>query len=229
VEILFMAQRVYSELADDTMNKLAILAPGSARMQQLIAERLVNAGDLKGAIEHYRNALEIDSRLPGVRYELAEAILESDAANSAVQDEAEKEFNTVIATEGDSAKVQCELGRVASLRFNQEEAYARYSRAYSLNPRDADAQLGLGKVLMAMQKPREAIQYLRMAIRSDPLNDTAHYQLGLACRNLSMTDEAQKEMRMYQEIKQARDQVKKLYRQGNRRQSPEDEQPSTAK
>ena len=57
VDVLFMAQRVYSELADDTLNKLAVLAPGSARMQQVIAERLVNGGDLKGAIEHYRKAL----------------------------------------------------------------------------------------------------------------------------------------------------------------------------
>ena len=54
VEILYMAQRVYSDLADDTLNKLAILAPGSARMQQVIAERLINEGDLKGATEHYR-------------------------------------------------------------------------------------------------------------------------------------------------------------------------------
>src|SRR5262249_9441161 len=100
---------------------------------------------------------------------------------------------------------------------------------YRLNPGDSDAQLGLGKVLMAMQKPREAIEYLRMAIRSDPLNDSAHYQLALACRNLSMTDEAQKEMRMYQEIKQARDQVKRLYRQMNRRPTPEDEQTATTK
>src|ERR1035438_9436614 len=76
-EILYMAQRVYSELADDTLNKLAIQAPGSARMQQVIAERLINGGDLKGATEHYRKALAIAPRLPGVHYELAEAILES--------------------------------------------------------------------------------------------------------------------------------------------------------
>ena len=46
-------------------------------MQQVIAERLINEGDLKGATEHYRKALEIDPRVPGVHYELAEAILES--------------------------------------------------------------------------------------------------------------------------------------------------------
>lgn len=38
VDLLFFAQRVYSELADTTLNKLAVLAPSSARMEQLIAE-----------------------------------------------------------------------------------------------------------------------------------------------------------------------------------------------
>src|SRR6202789_885065 len=90
VDLLFFAQRIYSELADNTMNKLALLAPDSARMQQLIAEQLVNSGDLKGAIEHYRKAIAADPRLPGMHFELAEAILESSndaAAQAAAQQE----------------------------------------------------------------------------------------------------------------------------------------------
>jgi len=51
-DILYVAQRLYRELADNTLNKLAVVAPGSARMQQTIAQRLVNQGDLNGAIEH---------------------------------------------------------------------------------------------------------------------------------------------------------------------------------
>src|SRR6202021_3290916 len=76
VDILFFVQRVYSELADNTLNKLAVLDPGSARMEQLIAERLINAGDLKDATEHYRKALQINPRLPGMHFELAEALME---------------------------------------------------------------------------------------------------------------------------------------------------------
>lgn len=55
VDLLFFAQRVYAELADTTLNKLAVLAPNSARMEQLIAERLINAGDLKDATPHAPN------------------------------------------------------------------------------------------------------------------------------------------------------------------------------
>ncbi len=230
VDILYMAQRLYGELAEDTLNKLAVLAPGSARMQQVIAERLVNAGDLKGAIEHYKKALEIDPRLPGVHYELAQAILESSPSDSPARAEAERELETAITTEGDSAKVQCELGKIALLRSNSEQAHTHYARAFALDPNDTEAQLGLGRALMTMEKVQEARKYLEMAVKSDPLNGAAHYRLALAYKRLQMADEAQREMHLFQEIKKAKDQVKALYRQMNSQPSqkadeaPENEQ-----
>ncbi len=223
-DILYMAQRLYTELADDTLNKLAVVAPGSARMQQVIAERLVNSGDMKSAIEHYKKALEIDPRIPGVRYELAEAIFESSPSDSAAQAEAEKELATVIATEGDSAKVQCELGRMALVRSNLEDAHAHYTRAFTLNPRDSGAQLGLGRILMTMDKPRDAQKYLEMAVQSDPLNGEARYRLALAYRRLQMPDEAQKQMHLFQEIKKTKEQVRMLYRQMNKQSKAEDDE-----
>ena len=221
-DILFMAQRVYMELADDTLNKLAILAPGSARMQQVIAERLVNGGDLKHAIEHYRKALEIDPHLPGVRFELAEATLESGRTDSGAQADAEKEFGMVISTEGDSARVQCELGEIALLRSDSEGAHHHYSRAFAMNPANTDAQLGMGRTLMAMEKPQEARKYLEMAVQSDPLNGEARYRLALAYRHLGMADQAEKEMHLFQEIKKTKDQVKELYRQMNKQSKSQD-------
>ncbi len=221
VDILFMAQRIYVELADDTLNKLAVLAPGSARMQQVIAERLVNGGDLKHAIEHYKKALEMDPHILGVRFELAEAILESGRTDSGVQSDAEKELETVISTEGDSARVECELGEIALQRSDPEGAHDHYSRAFAMNPANTDAQLGMGRVLMTMEKPQQARKYLEMAVQSDPLNGEARYRLALAYRGLGMTGEAQKEMHLFQEIKQTKDQVKELYRQMNKQSKSE--------
>ena len=215
VDILYTAQRLYKELADDTLNKLAVLAPGSARMQQVIAERLINAGDVTGAIDHYKKALEIDPRLPGVRYELAQAILESATTDTAAQAEARKELETAIKMEGDSANLQCELGWIATLKSDGQKARSHYMRAFLLDPRSTPAQLGLGRVLMTMGKPQEARKYLEMAVRSDPLNGTAHYRLALAYKRLQMPDEAEKEIHLFQEIKNTKDQVRKLYRQMN--------------
>ena len=222
VDILFMAQRVYSELADDTLNKLAVLAPGSARMQQVIAERLVNGGDLQGAIEHYRKALQIDPHLPGVHFELGEAILQSSPVDAGTQAEAQKEFEASIGVDGDTAKTECEFGSMALSQSHLDQAFEHYQRAYQLNPNEIQAQMGLAKLLMMQEKPQEAIKYLRMAVQSDPLNGTAHYQLGTAYRRLQMMDMADKEVLLFQEIKKTKDQVEVLYRQMNKKPQADD-------
>ena len=222
VDVLFMAQRVYSELADDTLNKLAVLAPGSARMQQVIAERLVNGGDLQGAIEHYRKALQIDPRLPGVHFELGEAILQSSPVDAGTQAEAQKEFEASIGIDGDTAKTECEFGSMALSQSHLDQAFEHYQRAYQLNPNEIQAQMGLAKLLMMQEKPQEAIKYLRMAVQSDPLNGTAHYQLGTAYRRLQMMDMADKEVLLFQEIKKTKDQVEVLYRQMNKKPQADD-------
>lgn len=217
IEILFLAQRVYSELADDTLNKLAILAPRSARMQQVIAERLINAGDLKGATEHYRKALDMDPRLPGVHYELAEAILESAPTDAEAQAGAQKELEAAVKVDGDSAQTECVFARIALRQSDQDGAYAHYSRAFALNPGEAEAQVGLGRLLATMDKPQEAAKYLRMAVQSDPFNGEAHYRLASVSRSLGLKDEAAKEFRLFQEIKQTKKDLKELYRQMNKK------------
>ena len=222
VEVLFMAQRLYSELADDTLNKLAVVAPGSARMQQVIAEKLVNAGDLKGAIDHYRKALQIDPRLPGVHFELGEAILQSARGDPGTQAEAQKEFEVALNTDGNSAQTECQLGSIALSQSQIDQALAHYQRAYQINPNEVQAQMGLAKGLMVQEKPQEAVRYLRMAVQADPLNGAAHYQLGIAYRRLQMQEMARKELQLSQEIKKTKDHVEELYRQMNRKTQADD-------
>ena len=219
-DVLYFAQRAYSELADDTLNKLAIVAPGSARMQQTIAERLVNEGDLRGSIPHYRQALELEPRISGVQFELAEAILESAPHDANAQSESEKQLLAAQSGEGDNAGIECELARIATLRGNSQGAFEGYTRAFHLNPEDTCAQLGLGKSLMALEKPDEARKYLELAVKSDPLNNEAHYRLAIAYRQLHLSEQSQKEMTLFQEIKKAKDQVESLYRQMNLKPKP---------
>jgi tetratricopeptide (TPR) repeat protein len=201
IDILFFAQRVYSELADNTLNKLAVLAPGSARMEQLIAERLINAGDLKNATEHYQKALQIDPKLPGMHFELAETMMESSPNDEKTQAAATKELQAAIEVDGDSARVECELGRIALLQTHTDQALAHYKHAYELNPKDAQAQIGLANVLEMQDNHEQAAAYLRMAVATDPFNATAHYRLSQVDRALHLEEESRKEMNLYLEIR----------------------------
>ena len=222
-DILYMAQLVYSELADDTLNKLTVVAPGSARMQQVIAEHLVNGGNLKEAIEHYKKSLELDPRLAGVRFELAEAILESAKTDPATQAQAQAVLEEAARAEGDSAKIEAEMGRIAMLASDNSSAEAHYRRALEIDPGELVAQIGLGHVLMSVGKNEEAMKHLREAVTADPLNSEAHYRLGTVYRKLHMDAEAERELKLFQEIKKTDDQVKEIYRQMNKRPKFEEE------
>ena len=219
-DVLYTAQRLYSELADDTLNKLAILAPTSARMEQTIAERLVNAGDLPTAIVHYRKALALDPRLPGVHYELAEAILESGGSNA--RSSAKPEIDQARQSEGDSAKLECLLGTMALDQGDLAAADDHYAQALKLNPGDPDAQLGRGRALMMMDKPKEAKPYLEQAVESDPLNLTAHYRLLSADQRLGLKQEAEKQARLTEEIRRAKLSVQHIYQEMHKETKPQE-------
>jgi len=219
-DVLFTAQRIYSDLADDTLTKLAVVAPGSARMQQAIAEKLINAGDLKGAIEHYRKALQIEPRQSGVHYELGEAILESARSDASAQAEAQKELEAAVDIDGDSARTECELAEIALLQSDSGRALVHYQRAYRLNPNELQAEIGLARFAMP-ENPQGAIKYLRMAVQSDPLNGSAHYQLARAYQRMQMTELAEKELHISQEIRKMKEQVEALFHQMNRYSKPE--------
>jgi Flp pilus assembly protein TadD len=213
VDILFFEQRVYSELANSTLDKLALLAPDSARMEQLIAERLINAGDLKNAIVHFRKALAVDSKLPGTHFELAEALMEGAPNDPKAQSEAGSELQTAITVDGDSAKIECELGRIAALQANVTSAEAHYRHASQLDPNDGQADLGLAGLLETQNKPEEAAKYLRMAVASDPLNPEAHYRLSQIDKVLHLVEEQKKELQLFLDIRASRNKIQHLYQQ----------------
>jgi tetratricopeptide (TPR) repeat protein len=226
VDVLFFAQRIYSELADNTLNKLAVLSPGSARMEQLIAERLINGGDLKDAIVHYHKALELSPKLPGLHFELAEALLEGSPNSAEAQTEALHELQAAAETDGDSSSIECELGRIALLQSNQTEALSRYERANKMDAGNVQSQIGLAELDRQEGKLEDAATYLRMATKEDPFNAEAHYKLSQIDRELHLNDEQAKELKLFLDIRATRDKVKLLYRQMNPQTAADNAAPS---
>jgi tetratricopeptide (TPR) repeat protein len=225
-DILFFAQNVYQDMADGTLNKLALLAPDSPRMQQVVAERLVEAGNLPAAAEHYRAALANDPYLPGAHFELAEAILEASPNDAAAQADAQKELDAALRVDGESARLECVMGRVAWLGANLSAALQHYQRARQIMPASEDALLGIARILMRQDKPAEAVPLIQQVVEADPLNGEAHYRYAMALRATGRTADAQEQIHIYETIRAARDKVAHVYEEMNRRmKSPQDEAP----
>jgi tetratricopeptide (TPR) repeat protein len=214
-DVLYMAQRVYLEMADGTLNKLAIVAPKSARMQQVIAEHLINAGNVASAIEHYRAALKVNPKLPGVHFEIGECIMQLSTADTALA-EAQKEFELALHYDGESARVEVRLGMIAAMSSRSDEAYEHYKRACDLNPHDVDAQMGLANALIHRDKPKDALPYLRNVVDADPMNTEARYRLAVVCKKLGLTEESAKQMTLFRQSKLLKDEVEGVFEQMNR-------------
>jgi Tfp pilus assembly protein PilF len=214
VDALYMGYRVYSDLADGTLNKLALVAPNSARMEQVIAEHLVNAGDLNKAILHYRAALKINPKLPGVHYELGESLLQT-SQNAETRAEAEKEFLASIAEDGDTAATEAALGSV-ELVSRPDEAITRFDRAFDLDPDNDEANLGLATLFMNQNKLQDALPHLQKILDRDPMRSDARYRMFRVLQSLGNDKEARKQLALFRSAKTIEGQTAVIFEQMNR-------------
>jgi tetratricopeptide (TPR) repeat protein len=208
-DVLFTAHRIYSDLADETTLGLAMSAPQSTRMKQLMAHELARRGDSQGAIANYRAAIALDPELSDLHFELADMLFGSSSA--ADQAEAEKEYKRALELNPFDERSVCRLGGLAAKRSDTKAALAFYSRAYQLAPNDADANLGLAKILMSMHEPEKARLHLERAIQVEPYDAAAHYRLGVVYRELGKTAESKRELEEFEKLKKMKNNLQSLY------------------
>jgi len=212
VDVLYVAYRIFSGLAAHAQDDIALINPDSARMHQIMAQHLVNEGDLPGAIAQYRKALELDRSLSGAHFELGEAILQNSKSNPDIE-QSQKEFEAALALNPDDSKVECWLGKIYVLKQDLKTALEHYSRALALDPNDVDAHIGVGKVLMASGETEGALGHLLEAIQRDPLNEVAHFRLSAVYRQLGRTSDASRELATFNEVQKQKKRIIASYQQ----------------
>lgn len=210
VDVLYTAARIYADLANRSRDALALAAPNSARMHQLMAEFLINRGDAHAAVIQYRQALEREPKLRGVHYELGEAILQ-DSRQPPALEAAEKEFRAALAENPADARAEYRLGTVCTLRRDYKTAIQHYSRALQLQPSNAYAQQELGAAFIKVGEPERALEHLLAATRLDPLYPTAHYQLGTLYRQLGREADARREREAFKKLEEFQKQIDQVY------------------
>jgi cytochrome c-type biogenesis protein CcmH/NrfG len=208
-DIQFTAHRIYSALADESMLSVAMLAPKSARMHQLMAQELARYGDTEGAIAQYRESIKIAPQLAGLHFELAELLSLSTVASD--QADVEKEYQAALARNPSDEKSECRLGEISARQSDLKSAFAHYSRAVELQPKDADACLGLAKVLVAMNQTEKAQPLLERSIQLEPFNAVTHYHLASVYRSLGRSDDARRELAEFQKLKELKHRLRELY------------------
>ena len=208
-DVLYTAHRIYADLAGESMLAMAMLAPKSPRMHQIMAQEMARQGDIAGAIAHYREAVKLDPRLPGLRFELAEALNLSESP--ADKEQVENEYKSALADNPFDEKAECRLGDIALRASDLEGAQKHFKRAVELHPDDAEANLGMGRTLSQMDRAKDAEPFLKRAAQLEPFTAVTHYRLSLVYRSLGRTAEAQTELAEFQRLKDMKERLKQVY------------------
>jgi tetratricopeptide (TPR) repeat protein len=210
-DVLYTAHRIYSELSDETMLSLAMVAPDSARMHQLMAHELARQAKDDVAIANYREALKIDPGRADVHYELAEIL--NTQSSPASRAEAEKEYKAALAGDPTDERSECRLGDIAARGSDLKDAASYYSRALEMQPNDPDAHLGMAKIQMSNHEPQKAVTHLERAAQIEPFNPGTHYRLGVVYRELGRADDSHREMTRFEELKKMKSRLGDLYQE----------------
>ncbi len=96
---------------------------------------------------------------------------------------------------------------------NSSAAKEDYAKALALFPKDSDAETDLAKLLVVQGDNQAATSLLENAVKDDPTNSVAHYQLSGLYRQAGKTADAQHEMDEFAQYKAMRDNLGKVFRQ----------------
>jgi tetratricopeptide (TPR) repeat protein len=197
-EVLYLSAHVYSDLSIRASQELLFKAPASYQVRLLNAEALETQGKWDDAAAEYRQVLAQNPRLPGIHYRLGRLLLSAPKTATTLED-ARREFEEELRVDPRNAGAQYVLGEIARKARQWPQAIERFSSAARLDPTFADAFIGWGKSLVSAGRPGEAAKPLESAVKLQPDNPVAHFQLATAYRRAGRTEDAERQFALHRE------------------------------
>jgi cytochrome c-type biogenesis protein CcmH/NrfG len=189
-------------------------------MHQLMAHELARQGQIDAAIQNYKEAVKINPNLPGLHFELAEALNGSDVQQN--EHEAKKEYGAALTASNFDEKSECRLGAIAYDAGDLKRSLSHYSEAVRLQPDDLEANLGMAKVLIEMNETTKAAGFAEHALQIDPTGAEAHFRLSAIYRQEHRIADSKREIEQFQKYRDIKEKLRQIYREMRIR--PEGEQ-----
>jgi tetratricopeptide (TPR) repeat protein len=209
-QILFVAYEIASQLKDQAMLSMVLVASDSAEMNMMMGGELARQGEHDKSIAKYREAIRLNPHLPGVHFELAEQLRA--AADPKLNAMAEGEYRAALKENQYDERSWCHLGEVLAEKGDFKSAQDAYNKALALQPDDATAKTDLAITLISMNQQNEALPLLESAVKEDPTNIVAHYRLSTLYRRAGRVADAKHEMDQYTHYKNLKDKMGDIYK-----------------
>ena len=202
-EVLYHSGRLFANFAYLQTMKLATVAPDSAWLHQAAGEANESQGLYDAALREYRQVVTAAPRRPGIRYRIGRVLLARAKASSSKDDvaEARKAFEAELAVDPTNANAAYELGEMDRPAGEFQSARQRFEQAVSHYPAFEQALVGLGRTLIALERPSDALKPLQAAVKTNPESDVAYYQLAQAYRALGNTPEQERALADFNRVR----------------------------
>lgn len=201
-EVLYVLVHTYSDLATHTSQRLAIMAPNSPEAHELNAEALEMQGKWDDAAKEYQSIAQKHPSMPGIHFKIGRLLLSQTNPPVDAVPRAKAEFQQEINIDPSNAGAEYVLGELARQNQQWDESILHFSRAAKIEPGFGDAFLGWGLALIANRKFGEAVTPLEKAVRLEPRNPAAHYNLAMAYSRSGRKQEADKEFAIHRQMVQ---------------------------
>jgi tetratricopeptide (TPR) repeat protein len=208
--LLYTAYRIHADMMAQDLLSLSLSDPNSPQLQQAIAHELQRTHDLNGTIKYLRQALALDPNLPGIHFELAEALHASD--DQRLRAEAVDQYKLAVLTNPTDPKAATRLGDIELENGDLDAAEKNYQQALKLQPNSPDAKIGMANVLSERGNPAAAAPLLEQVLAADPSNYLAHFRLSAVYRKLHRPDDVKRELDAYTKYKYMHEKLTAIYK-----------------
>ena len=208
--LLYAAYRIHSAMMAEDLLSLSLAAPDSAQLHQAIAHELQRTRDLEGTIKNLRAALALNPNLPGIHFELAEALHASE--DQRLRAEALQQYKLAVLTNPNDPKAASRLGDIEVESGDLDAGEKDYERALKLQPNSADAKIGMANVLTEKGDTSAAAPLLEQVLAADPSNYLAHFRLSAVYRKLHRPDDVKRELDAYTKYKDMHEKLTSIYK-----------------
>lgn len=162
-----------TERATKTARTLSKRYPGQPLPHNILGVLASNRGDDKGAIKHYRRALDLEPRYPDALNNLGAALQKTGQLQ-----EAGRCYREVLRLAGHDAEVYFNLGNVLRALDNDQEAMTCFESAAALKPDNGAAYRELGQIHLRQRKLDSALRCFREVLDIDPTDKDAMCGIG---------------------------------------------------
>ncbi len=170
--------------------------PKSSDLHMLLGSSYADQHEYDSALIEYRKALAIEPGREQTHYLLGLSLIQSAHPTEAVD-----EFRTSLKLNPSDVAAKYHLAFALIQSQQKEEAETLLHEVIRQDPSRADAYYELGKLQLEKGDAKGAVASLETGIKVSPDADYIHYQLAMAYRREARSEDAEREIKLYQTLK----------------------------